>query len=93
MKNKSNDTREVSKLQNSARNHRAIEVIKNHNKKSPGDGVHTIEEKTRSMIEAIQGKSVFGPSVEESIFSSEAEKTNLPNMQKNKAAGQSKKQR
>ena len=67
--------------------------MSNRKKKSPEGGVNTIESKTRSMIEAIQGKSVFGPSFEESIFSSEAEKTNLPKMTKNTSAGQNKNKR
>ena len=76
--------RQSSKLQNSARNKQAIEKINNRNKggkqHSPersANNINTIESRTRSMLNAIQGKSIFaGP--EESIFSStDADKTNI----------------
>lgn len=70
----------ASKLVSSTRN-RAFEMISNRNKtrKSPENAVASIESRTKSMLNAIQGKSIFGPSYEESIYSTapEADKNNV----------------
>ena len=60
----------MPKLQSSARNS-ALGVINNNKKKQEQATATTaskIDSRTRSMMQALQGRSIFGPETEDSIF-------------------------
>ena len=54
---------------------RNFEVISNRRKLHQSDETinNSIDARTRSMIKAMQGKSIFGPNINESTFSTEVD--------------------